>query len=118
AVDVDHLVDTKEVRHLHTSLRELLERAPVLAVGLLQCRLKTLPPRRVGDRRDDKRLAIGTDLKWRIRLNVQQVENRPVDDKCVTVAVFGKRLDHGGLQKRHSIVSTSDIRRQRSTGSI
>ena len=65
-----------------------------LLVDLVQRSAKLLLTGLVADRGYQQRIAIGRQLEWRIRGDVQQLQNRLVDDQCQAVAVLDQCLCH------------------------
>src|SRR5581483_5519891 len=55
---------------------------------------RTLPSFRLRGRRDNESVPIGADVQGSIGIDLQQVENRPVDHERQTVPMFRELLDH------------------------
>src|SRR5579871_2660825 len=47
--------------------------------------------------RDDEPVPVRGEVERRIGIDLQEIENRPVDHQCQTVAVLRESLDHGSL---------------------
>src|SRR4051812_20440337 len=78
------------------SLPEIAQRPCILGIALFERPAELGLARLTLGRRDDQRLPIGGHLQGCVRVDAQQVHDRPVDDQGEAVAVLGQGLDHGG----------------------
>src|SRR5579872_6381826 len=76
-------------------LRQTFEGTPIPAMRLLLRGIELAPPLRIGSRKHDQTFAVGTDFQGRIAIDVEQFQNRTVDDQSQAVSVFGESLYHG-----------------------
>src|SRR5262245_9089144 len=75
--------------------RELSQDVAVFPIGPGQRRPERCQSLGIRDRHDfQARAILGCDLERSLRRDAQQIQDRPVDYQCITVAVFRERLNH------------------------
>ncbi len=96
AVDTQHLAEIQE-NGGHGLFREALEGTTVFSVHLFQGFLELLLVLGITDRRYDQDLPVRRDFEGRVRVDLQQLQYRPVDDERQAIPVFCQALDHDNI---------------------
>jgi hypothetical protein len=83
---------------LHYLLPKTPQGATVAEIRLFQSRMKLLRALHVADRRDNQRLAIGRNLEGSLGVNLEQIENTPIQHQREAVSMPRQRLHQRHFQ--------------------
>src|SRR5581483_11454029 len=76
------------------SFGELFESFPVAFVRPLLCSIEFPPPRGGFGGSHDQAFSVGADFEWSFGVDLQEVEDRPIDHQREAVPMFRELLQH------------------------